>query len=97
MKEKKIVPRGQWILIQPKDPETKNEHGLIIPDSVEKDKKAIGTVIRVGKKVEDLKAGQEVIFGVFAGEPIQLGSKAMEKDRVDYLLILDEDIIGILE
>lgn len=93
----KIHPRGNWILIKPDQPEVKNEFELSVPDSVEKEQKARGTILEVGPKVEDLKEGQTVIYGAYAGEPIQLSSKHLQGDKVDYLLLLDEDVLAIIE
>jgi chaperonin GroES len=95
----KIKPRGSWILIKPANPATQNEYGLTIPDSVEKEQKAQGEIIATGPKVLDLELqkGRIVIYGKFAGEEIQIGKKHETKDKVDYVLLLEEDILAILE
>lgn len=92
-----IRPRGSWVLVQPEGEKKENEFGLTVPDSVEKEKKAKGVILEVGPKVTDLKKGQMVIYGQFAGEEIQLGHKEYEKDSVDIVLLLDEDILAIIE
>ena len=97
-KKPTIEPRGKWVLVKPEIIEGKeNEYGLIIPDAVEKDKKAVGEIISFGPEVKDLEKGQRVIYGKYAGEEIQLGNKHELKDKVDFILLLDEDILAILK
>mgnify|MGYP006935475781 CR=1 FL=1 len=102
MKNKKtklpiIYPRGSWLLVKPADVATENEFGLTIPDSVEKEQKSQGEIIEVGPKVDGLKKGQIVMYGAFAGEPIQLKSKHEQYDKVDLVLLLDEDVLAVIE
>lgn len=98
-KTPKIHPRGSWILVKPADIATENEFGLTIPDSVEKDQKAQGEIIEVGPKVEGLKKGDTVLYGAFAGEALVLGNRIDKgnKEKVDYMLLLDEDILAVIE
>lgn len=97
IKEPKIHPRGSWVLVKPVDPATQNEYGLTIPESVEKEQKAQGVVVDVGPDVEGLDKGMTVLYGKFAGEEIQLASKQHQKDRVDYVLLMNEDILATIE
>lgn len=96
-KRPKIIPRGAWVLVKPDDTPTENEYGLTIPDSVDKEQKARGVIVRVGPLVKDLKTGMSVMYGVYAGEDIQFKRKEEEKDKIDLKLILDEDILAVIE
>lgn len=96
-KEITINPRHSWVLVKPVQPETQNEYGLVIPDSVEKEKKAQGEIVQIGPDVEGLKIGQKILYGMYAGEEIQFANKAEQKDRVDLVLLLDEDILAVIE
>ena len=71
--------------------------GIIIPDSA-KEKPQQGKVIAVGKgKVEkdgkvtplDVKAGDTVLFGKYAGQEIKL-------DGEEYLIMREEEILGVI-
>ena len=95
IKIKRIVPRGKWVLVRPIEKESKEtEQGLILPASEEMEQKARGTVEAVGKEVSDIKDGDEVIYGAFAGENI----KRKENDKeVELKLLLEEDIIAFLK
>ena len=72
--------------------------GIIIPDSA-KEKPQQGRVVAVGKgrvndKGEvfplDVKAGDTVLFGKYAGSEIKL-------DGREYLILREEEVLGILE
>ena len=94
-KEKKIIPRGEWLLIKPiVDESTENESGLIIPQSEEKEQKSQGVVKSIGEKVKGIKVGDTVVFGAFAGEQLKVKEGSQE---IDYKLILDEDIIAFVQ
>lgn len=93
----KIKPKGQWCLVKPREVKTETDTGLVIPESVEKEKKAIGEVIDIGPEVKNTKKGEIVIFGVYAGEEVQLKSRQEQKEKVDYILLLEEDILATLE
>lgn len=90
-----IMPRGKQILVQP-DPEKSrvSDHGLVTPENVEQEKKAVGTVIAVGSGIEDVKKGDRVIYGAFAGEKIIMHEETKE---VEYVLLFDEDVLAFLE
>lgn len=95
MKIPKITPRGKQILVQP-DGETarESEYGIVMPDSVEQETKAFGTVIAVGPEITDVEVGKRVIYGAFAGEQISL----QESDKeVDFVLLFDEDVLAFIE
>jgi chaperonin GroES len=72
--------------------------GIIIPDSA-KEKPQQGKVIAVGKgRIEkegkvtplDVKAGDTVLFGKYAGQEIKI-------DGSDYLIIREEEVLGVIE
>jgi co-chaperonin GroES (HSP10) len=89
-----IIPRGKNVLVQRDDPkDRKSEHGIITPDNVDQEQKAYGTVIEVGPLIKDLKKGDHVIYGAYAGEDIEVDEKGK---KVDYKLLDDEDIIAFI-
>jgi len=87
-----IKPRVKQVLVQQDEEESRTSaNGLITPDSVEQEQKAFGTVIAVGEGIDDLKEGDRVIFGAFAGEKIEL-----KKEKVEYVLLFDEDVLATI-
>jgi chaperonin GroES len=79
------------------DPEAR-PGAIVIPDSArEKPQQAtviaagLGRADRDGKRVPlDIKAGDTILFGKYSGQEIKL-------DGVDYLILKEEDVLGIQE
>lgn len=90
----KVIPRGKYVLIKPDKNEAKeNENGLLMPSNHEVEEKAVGEVVAVGD-VKDIKKGDRVIFGMFAGETIEVPEKGK---KVEYKLLHDDDIIAFIK
>lgn len=92
-KNPRIVPRKSWLLVKPDEAESRvKENGLIIPTNVEQERKAVGTVIEVGSEIKDIKKGNKVVYGVYAGEEMKMREKGKE---VEYKFLHDDDVIGL--
>lgn len=90
-----IKPRKLQVLIKPQaDEEKETEFGILLPSNLEQEKKAIGEVVAVGDKIDDIKKGDTVIYALFAGERIKLNEKGKE---VEYMLLFEEDILAFYE
>lgn len=95
---KKIRPLSDRIVVEPSAIETKTAGGIVIPDSADKDKPIRGTVIAIGtgKYVDgkimplQVKVGDNVLFGKYSGTNVKLDDK-------DYLVMREEDVMGVLE
>jgi len=87
-----IKPLADRVLIEPAEAETKTASGLYIPDTA-KEKPQRGTVIAVGSGKKDepmeLKSGDVVLYGKYAGTEINVEGK-------DYLMMRQSDILAIL-
>jgi co-chaperonin GroES (HSP10) len=96
-KTQKIIPRGKWVLVRPTEKESRTTNqGLIVPATQEQEQKAYGTVESVGISVDtkDIKKGDQVIYGAFAGENIKINES---NGPVEFKLLLDEDIIAFIK
>lgn len=94
-KKLKIIPRGQYMLIEPDAEESRvNEFGLFTPSNVDREKNATGIVREVGDTVKGIKKGDHVIYGAFAGEVLKTTENGKE---VELRLVFDEDVIGFLK
>ena len=88
----KIIPRGKRMLVRRDAAESKvSTYGIALPENTESEQKAFGTVVEVGKGIEDVKKGDRVIYGAYAGEQIELEEKGK---KVEYRLLDDEDVIA---
>ena len=87
-----IKPLADRVLVEPKEAETKTASGLYIPDTA-KEKPQEGKVIAAGpgKKDEpmEIKVGDEVIYGKYAGTEVTVEGKK-------YLIVKQSDILAIL-
>ena len=87
-----IKPLADRVLVEPKEAETKTASGLYIPETA-KEKPQEGKVIAAGpgKKDEpmEVKVGDEVIYGKYAGTEVTVEGKK-------YLIVKQSDILAIL-
>jgi chaperonin GroES len=94
----KIRPLRDRILVTRIDEEDKTKGGIVIPDTA-KEKPQEGKVVAVGKgkvmddgKVQklDVKKGDRVLFGKYAGSEVNLEGE-------EHLIIREDDVLGIIE
>ena len=92
-----IKPLEDRLVIKVVEAEQTTASGLVIPDTA-KEKPQEGKVVAVGPgrredgKVlaVDVKAGDRVLFGKYAGSEIKL-------DGEEHLILREEDILGVVE
>lgn len=94
----KIRPLNDRLLVKRLAEEEKTAGGIIIPDSA-KEKPAEGEVVAVGPgKVGEngqrvalqVKEGDKVLFSKYGGTDVKL-------DGEDYLIMREDDILGVME
>ncbi|MBU0975526.1 MAG: co-chaperone GroES [Patescibacteria group bacterium] len=95
----KITPLGANILVEPVSEESKTASGIVLPDTVDKEKPQKGKVVALGtgkvtddgKKVPfNLKVGDIVIFKKYSPDDIEIEDK-------EYLIMTEEDILAIIK
>lgn len=93
-----IRPLSDRIVVEAKEAESKTAGGIFIPDTADKDKPMQGTVIAIGigkyidGKLQPLqvKVGDQVLFGKYAGTNVKLTDK-------EFLVMREEDVMGVVE
>ncbi len=94
----KIKPLHDRVIVKRIEEEEKTKGGIIIPDSA-KEKPSEGKIVAVGngKVMEDgsrmaldVKEGDKVLFGKYAGTEIKING-------VEHLIMREDDIIAIVE
>ena len=94
----RVRPLHDRIIVQRLDEGEQKVGGIIIPDTA-KEKPQQGKVIAVGKgRIEkdgkitplDVKAGDTVLFGKYAGQEIKI-------DGGEYLIVREEEVLGVIE
>lgn len=94
----KLKPLGDRVLVKALEKEEEKVGGIIIPDTA-KDKPQEGLIESVGpgklndkgeKQPMNLKVGDKVLFGKYSGTEIKV-------DNVEYLIMHEDDIFGVIE
>ena len=87
-----IKPLADRVLIEPTAAEEKTLSGIIIPDTA-KEKPLRGKVLAAGQGTKDdpmiLKAGDEVLYGKYAGTEIELEGTKYLIMRQSVLAVID--------
>ena len=81
-------PLGKRVLVERTEVEEKTASGIILVDSA-KEKPNTAIVKAVGSEVTELKEGDTIVFEQFRGTEFTL-------DGVDYLVLEQENIIGVM-
>ena len=94
----KVRPLHDRMLVRRIEEKETAKGGIIIPDSA-KEKPMQGKVLAVGngrvlengkKLALDVKVGDRVLFGKYSGSEVRI-------DDEDYLILREEDILGVLD
>ena len=94
----KIRPLQDRILVRRVQEEEKTKGGIIIPDTA-KEKPVEGEIVAVGNgkvlengkvRALDVKAGDRILFGKYAGNEIQV-------EGVEHLILREDEILGVVE
>ena len=93
--EMKITPLGDRVLVKPIEEDEQVKGGIIIPDSA-KEKPTTAEVLALGNGKKDgethefsVKAGDRVIISKYGGTQVKL-------DDVEYTILREDDILGIV-
>ena len=94
----KLKPLGDRIIVEPiEDKEQQSEGGIIIPDSA-KEKPTEAKVLALGTgKTDD--NGNKIAFEVKKGDKVLIskyGGTEVKVDDEDYIIMREDDILGVL-
>ncbi|MBV6341728.1 co-chaperone GroES [Candidatus Magnetobacterium casense] len=84
----KFKPLKERVFVSYKEELERTAGGIYVPDTA-KEKPQRGKVEAVGSEVKELKVGDEIFFDKYSGSKVQI-------DSVDYLIIKEEDVLGII-
>jgi len=94
----RIRPLGDRVVVKPAEREEKTKSGIILPDTVTKERPQEGIVLAVGEGKRDdngklvpmtLKEGDKVLFAKYGGTEFKL-------EDVEYLILAERDILGVI-
>ena len=85
---------GDRVVVTPVKEADKTKSGIILPETIDKEKPAQGRVIAMGAgekiKKSGIKIGDEVVFEKYAGTDFKIGG-------VDYKILKEDEVLAILE
>ncbi len=93
-----LRPLSDRILVERVEEDEKTKGGIIIPDTA-KEKPAEGKIVAVGngrigedgKAIPmDVKVGDRVLFSKYGGTEVKISG-------VDYLIMRQDDVLGVIE
>ena len=100
MNVKELKPLGDRVLIEPIFEEEKSKGGILLPDTVSKEKPQVGEVLAIGPGVISkegkiipmtVKKGDKVVYAKYSGTDIK-----GDNDE-DYLILSEKDILAIVK
>ena len=95
----KLKPVGDHIIVKAVSTEETSASGIIIPDTIDKERSERGEVIAVGPGREleggkrtsmEVSVGNQVLFKKYAPDEVKI-------DRQEFLIIRMEDVMAIIE
>jgi chaperonin GroES len=99
MSDFRVRPLADRVVVKPAEREEKTQSGIILPDTVSKERPQEGNVLAVGEGRRDdsgklipmnVQVGDRVLFAKYSGTEFKL-------DEVDYLILAEKDILGIIQ
>ncbi len=93
-----IKPLGDRVILKPATKEEATKSGIILPDTVDKERPEQGEVIAIGPG-KLLTSGERASMSVKVGDKVMFkkyGPDEIKIDGVDYLVISEEDILAII-
>lgn len=95
----KLKPLGDHVIVTPVSGEEISKAGIILPDTVDKEKPERGQVVSVGpgklldngqRAAVSVKEGDIVVFKKYSPDEIKIGKE-------EYLVISESDILAIVQ
>lgn len=86
---KSIQPLAERLVAQPQEASTQTSSGIYLPSDA-KEKPQMAKVTAIGKDVKEIKKGDVVLHGSYAGEKVKV-------DGVEYIILKEEDVLGVVK
>lgn len=89
-----LQPLGDRVLIEPLVQEETTKSGIVLPETVEKNKKEEGKVLAIGDgekvKALGLKVGDVIVFGKYSGDDVEYEDKELK-------FLKHEDVLAVVK
>ncbi|MEE9344524.1 MAG: co-chaperone GroES [Methylococcales bacterium] len=93
-----IRPLHDRLVVERMEEEAMSAGGIVIPDAA-KEKPSQGKVLAVGngktldngqKQAMDVKVGDKILFGKYAGNEVKF-------DGIDYIVMREDDVMAVID
>jgi chaperonin GroES len=84
-----LQPLADWVVAEAEEAVTKTASGIYLPDKAA-EKPRTAKVLKVGKEVKEIKAGDRIVYKSYSTTDVKLGDK-------EYILVKEEDIIATVK
>ncbi len=94
-----LLPLHDQVIIKPLSAEEKTKSGIILPDTVSKERPEQGEIVAVGPG-RLLDNGQRAPMGVQNGQKVMFKKYSTEElkyDGQEYLVVAEKDILAIIK
>lgn len=84
-----LNPLADYVLAQQEEAESKTASGLYLPDKAT-EKPKVAKVLKVGKEVKEIKAGDRIVYKSYSTTEVKLDGK-------EYVLVKEEDVLATVK
>lgn len=87
----RMVLLDDWVLtkVYGDNLEKVTKGGIVLPDTIQKDRADKAIVLEIAENVKNIKVGQKIAF-------LRYGPVEIKIDDQDFLMIRERDVIGII-
>lgn len=89
-----LQPVGDRVLVRPLTEEEVTQSGIVLPDTVDKEKKAEGEVLAIGDgedvKKLNINVGDTVLFGKYSGDDVEYNDEELK-------FLKDEEVLAVVK
>lgn len=87
-----LQPVGNRVLVRPLTVEEVTTSGIVLPDTVDREKKAEGEVLAIGNGEDitkvNLKVGDKILFGKYSGDDVEYNKEDLKFLKHDEILAI---------
>jgi chaperonin GroES len=84
-----LNPLADWVVAEQEEAVTKTASGLYLPEKAA-EKPKIAKVVKVGKSVKEIKAGDRIVYKNYSTTEVTVNDK-------EYILVKEEDILATVK
>lgn len=85
----KLQPLADWVVAEQEEASTRTASGIYLPDKAA-EKPKVAKILKVGKAVKSVKAGDRIVYKSYSTTEVTLDDK-------EYILVKEEDILATVK